>query len=66
MESAIHEADFPILRSESYRSEYAEFYSHLRYYPQPVRDEFDFLLGAAQFGMRLKEDHGYWIDYKTS
>ena len=33
---------------------------------QAVRDEFDFLLGAAQFGMRLKEDHGYWIDYKTS
>lgn len=26
MESAIHEADFQILRSESYRSEYAEFY----------------------------------------
>ena len=40
--------------------------SHLQYYPQPVRDEFDFLLGAAQAGMRLKEDHGYWIDYKTS
>ena len=39
---------------------------HLQYYPRPVREEFDFLLGAAQAGMRLKEDHGYWIDYKTS
>ena len=39
---------------------------HLQYYPQPVRDEFDFLLAAAQAGMRLKEDHGYWIDYKSS
>lgn len=40
--------------------------SHLQYYPQPVRDEFDFLLAAAQAGMRLKEDHGYWIDYQSS
>ena len=40
--------------------------SHLRYYPQPVREEFDFLLAAAWAGMRLKEDHGYWIDYKSS
>ena len=39
---------------------------HLQYYPQPVRAEFDFLLAAAQAGMRLKEDHGYWIDYKSS
>jgi len=39
---------------------------HLQYYPRPVRDEFDFLLAAAQAGMRLKEDHGYWIDYKAS
>ena len=39
---------------------------HLQYYPRPVRTEFDFLLAAAQAGMRLKEDHGYWIDYKSS
>jgi len=40
--------------------------SHLQYYPRPLRQEFDFLLAAAQAGMRLKEDHGYWIDYKIS
>ncbi|MBP7961859.1 MAG: hypothetical protein KBG20_00215 [Caldilineaceae bacterium] len=39
---------------------------HLQYYPRPVRTEFDFLLAAAQAGTRLKEDHGYWIDYKSS
>lgn len=40
--------------------------AHLHYYPQPVRAEFDFLLGAAQAGAWLKEEHGYWIDYKAS
>jgi phosphohistidine swiveling domain-containing protein len=40
--------------------------AYLQHYPQPVRTEFTFLLRAAQAGMRLKEDHGYWIDYKSS
>jgi pyruvate,water dikinase len=40
--------------------------AQLRTYPQPVRARFDFLLQAAQAGAWLKEEHGYWIDYKGS
>jgi pyruvate,water dikinase len=31
-------------------------------YPQPVVDEFEALLRAAQVAIVLSEDHGYWID----
>lgn len=31
-------------------------------YPQPVQDEFAFLLAAAQDATVLKEDHNFWID----
>lgn len=32
-------------------------------YPRPVVEQFEFLLQAAQAGMVLSEDHGFWIDY---
>jgi pyruvate,water dikinase len=35
----------------------------LKGYPEPVREEFAFLLKAAQTGSLLSEDHGYWIDF---
>jgi pyruvate,water dikinase len=41
----------------------AEARHRLQAYPQPVVDQFDFLLKAAQTGVFLSEDHNYWIDY---
>ncbi len=35
-------------------------------YPQAVRDEFEFLLKAAQEGVVLSEDHGFWIDFNST
>jgi pyruvate,water dikinase len=40
----------------------ADARERLRGYPQAVRDEFEFRLKAAQDGMVLREDHGFWID----
>jgi phosphohistidine swiveling domain-containing protein len=40
----------------------AEARRRLTGYPQPVRDEFDFLLAAAQDAVVLSEDHNFWID----
>jgi pyruvate,water dikinase len=37
----------------------------LQGYPRQVREQFEFLLAAAQTGVVLSEDHGYWIDYCT-
>ena len=34
-------------------------------YPQQVREQFDFLLQAAQDATRIGEDHNYWIDCRT-
>jgi pyruvate,water dikinase len=34
-------------------------------YPQPVRDEFEFLLAAAQEAVVLSEDHNFWIDARS-
>jgi pyruvate,water dikinase len=36
--------------------------SRLTGYPAPVRDEFEFLLAAAQGAVALTEDHNFWID----
>ena len=36
----------------------------LRGYPQAVRDQFEFLLQAAQEAIVLTEDHGFWIDFR--
>jgi rifampicin phosphotransferase len=34
----------------------------LRGYPGPIAAEFEAMLEAAQFGLVLTEDHGFWID----
>lgn len=44
----------------------ANLRTHLKDYPQPVREQVEFLLKAAREGAFLKEEHGYWIDYKAS
>src|SRR5829696_6966300 len=35
-------------------------------YPQAVREEFEFLLKAAQESVVLSEDHGFWIDFSSA
>jgi pyruvate,water dikinase len=35
-------------------------------YPRSVRDEFESLLEAAQEGVVLSEDHGFWIDFNST
>ena len=35
-------------------------------YPEQVRGQFEFLLQAAQVGVVLSEDHGFWIDFQSS
>ena len=35
----------------------------LQGYPEPVREQFAFLLKAGQAGSVLSEDHGFWIDF---
>jgi pyruvate,water dikinase len=42
-----------------------EAHTKLKGYPQPVVDEFERLLKAAQAGTRFHSDHGYWIDYRA-
>ncbi|MCC6454088.1 MAG: hypothetical protein IT328_04025 [Caldilineaceae bacterium] len=37
--------------------------AQLQGYPQPVVEQFEFLLRAAQVGTVLSEDHGFWIDF---
>jgi phosphohistidine swiveling domain-containing protein len=39
--------------------------ARLNGYPQPVVDEFERLLKAAQTAVVLHSDHGYWIDYRA-
>ncbi len=34
-------------------------------YPQQVVGQFEFMLGAAQVGNRLQEDHNFWIDQRV-
>ena len=38
----------------------------LKGYPQAVRDEFESFLKAAQEGIVLSEDHGFWIDFNST
>ena len=38
----------------------------LKGYPQQVSEEFERLLEAAQCGIVLSEDHGFWIDFACS
>ncbi|MBI3966024.1 MAG: hypothetical protein HY329_10355, partial [Chloroflexi bacterium] len=37
----------------------------LQGYPAQVREQFDFLLKAAQEATVLTEDHGFWIDFRS-
>ncbi|MCH8222406.1 MAG: hypothetical protein IH868_03235 [Chloroflexi bacterium] len=37
----------------------------LESYPEPVRDQFEFLLAAALAGGRIQEDHNFWIDQQS-
>jgi pyruvate,water dikinase len=41
----------------------AEAQERLKGYPEPVREQFAFLLKAAQMGSILSEDHAFWIDF---
>jgi pyruvate,water dikinase len=43
----------------------AEARRRLQNYPQPVRNEFEFLLAAAQEAVVLSEDHNFWIDARS-
>lgn len=43
----------------------AEVRERIKNYPQPMIDEFEFLLQTAQIGYKLKEDHTYWVDFKV-
>ena len=40
----------------------ADARDRLQSYPEPIRNQFEFLLKAAQEGNILSEDHGFWID----
>ena len=44
----------------------AETRDRLAGYPQAVRDQFEILLKAAEEGMVLSEDHGFWIDFSST
>lgn len=44
----------------------ADVRRRLQGYPQPVVEQFEFLLKAAQIGTILHEDHNYWIDFAGS
>jgi pyruvate,water dikinase len=44
----------------------AEAREQLAGYPEAVRGQFEFLLAAAQAGVVLSEDHGYWIDFEST
>lgn len=35
-------------------------------HPAEVRDRFEFLLAAASTGVVITEDHGFWIDFRSS
>jgi pyruvate,water dikinase len=38
----------------------------LQNYPKPMVEQFEFLLKAAQAGVVIKEDHTYWLDFRSS
>jgi phosphohistidine swiveling domain-containing protein len=43
----------------------AEAREQIAAYPEAVRQQFEFLLKAAQTGNVLTEDHGWWIDFRA-
>ena len=44
----------------------AEVREQLANYPRPIVERFEFLLAAAQQGVVLSEDHGFWIDFAST
>ena len=59
--SALH-----ALQANKRRAAEAEARERLRFYPAPVRAEFDARLAAAQAAAVVSEDHNYLIDYSSS
>jgi pyruvate,water dikinase len=43
----------------------AEARDRLNDYPEAIRNQFEFMLKAAQAANVLTEDHGYWIDFRA-
>ncbi len=56
------EAEFSALAVER-EALVAEARQRLQGYPQPVAEEFEFLLKAAQEATVVGEDHNFWIDF---
>ncbi|RPI00573.1 MAG: hypothetical protein EHM71_17230, partial [Zetaproteobacteria bacterium] len=44
----------------------ADARERLANYPRPIVERFEFLLAAAQQGVVLSEDHGFWIDFAST
>jgi pyruvate,water dikinase len=44
----------------------ADARARLATYPRPIVERFEFLLAAAQEGVVLSEDHGFWIDFAST
>lgn len=44
----------------------ADVRERLANYPRPIVERFEFLLAAAQQGIVLSEDHGFWIDFAST
>ncbi|CAN5636690.1 hypothetical protein BH23CHL2_BH23CHL2_32040 [soil metagenome] len=59
------DAELAALASERERL-VAEARERLSNYPQPVKDQFESLLTAAQVGTVLSEDHAFYIDFSCS
>lgn len=38
----------------------------MRGYPEPVRQQFEYLMQAAQGATMIQDDHNYWIDFASS
>jgi len=59
------EAGTAALAAERERS-LAAVRARLAGYPQSAREQFEFLLRAAQTATILQEDHTFWIDYRST
>lgn len=43
----------------------AEARQAIKGYPEPLREQFEFLLAAGQAASRVQEDHNFWIDQRA-
>ena len=50
--------------AEERESSIAQARADLKGYPQPVKEQFEFLLKAAQEGTIIQEDHNHWMDQR--